>query len=66
VVRNVAKTLAAQTYWEYTRGPHLPPLFSKVRQAEMEADDCEGRLPPLFSVSGEACLSKRSEVQLLS
>lgn len=27
----------------------LAPLFSKVRQAEMEADDCEGRLPPLIS-----------------
>src|SRR5258707_3910165 len=26
----------------------LAPLFSKVRQVETEADDCEGRLPPLF------------------
>jgi hypothetical protein len=28
--------------------PHLPPLTDKVSQVEMEAGDCEGRLPPLF------------------
>ena len=28
--------------------PHLPPLSRKVSQVEMEASDCEGRLPPLF------------------
>jgi hypothetical protein len=33
---------------EYTPCPHLPPLANKVSQVEMEAGDCEGRLPPLF------------------
>jgi len=33
---------------EYTPCPHLPPLTNKVSQVEMEAGDCEGRLPPLF------------------
>jgi hypothetical protein len=28
--------------------PSLAPLSIKVSQAEMEAGDCEGRLPPLF------------------
>jgi hypothetical protein len=28
--------------------PSLAPLTTKVSQVEMEADDCEGRLPPLF------------------
>ena len=28
--------------------PHLPPPSKKVSQVEMEASDCEGRLPPLF------------------
>src|SRR6266508_6539690 len=28
--------------------PSLAPLTNKVSQVEMEAGDCEGRLPPLF------------------
>ena len=28
--------------------PSLAPLANKVSQVEMEAGDCEGRLPPLF------------------
>jgi hypothetical protein len=32
----------------YTPSPHLPPLTFKVSQAEIEAGDCEGRLPLLF------------------
>src|SRR5258705_6406545 len=28
--------------------PSLAPLANKVSQVEMEAGDCDGRLPPLF------------------
>ena len=42
---------------EYTPCPHLPPLTIKVSQVEIEASDCEGRLPPLFYVTG----SKQAE-----
>ena len=31
----------------YTPSPHLPP-FQEVRQVEIEAGDCEGRLPSLL------------------
>src|SRR5678815_4497288 len=32
--------------------PSLAPLTNKVSQVEMEAGDCEGRLPPLFLKRG--------------
>jgi len=32
--------------------PSLAPLTNKVSQVEMEAGDCEGRLPPLFFKRG--------------
>ena len=37
----------------YTPSPHLPPLTIKVSQAEIEAGDCEGRLPLLFKTEGQ-------------
>jgi hypothetical protein len=46
------KAIAKEGRRAYTPCPHLPPLSIKVSQAEMEAGDCEGRLPPLFLSSG--------------
>jgi hypothetical protein len=43
------RTIAKGRKREYTPSPHLPPL-QKVSQVEMEAGDCEGRLPPLFGL----------------
>lgn len=40
-------SIAKERKRAYTPSPHLPP-FLKVSQVEMEACDCEGRLPPLF------------------
>ncbi len=38
--------------------PLTCPLTDKVSQAEMEAGDCEGRLPPLFYGAGlRSCLA---------
>ena len=34
--------------------PSLAPLANKVSQVEMEAGDCEGRLPPLFCQMSDA------------
>jgi hypothetical protein len=42
------KAIAKEGRRAYTPCPHLPPLTIKVSQVEMEAGDCEGRLPPLF------------------
>ena len=40
--------------------PSLAPLANKVSQVEMEAGDCEGRLPPLFLPDARG---QRSEVR---
>src|SRR6266511_1646120 len=43
-VISIAKEQQAGIY----SAPHLPPLQIKVSQVEIEAGDCEGRLPLLF------------------
>ncbi len=39
----------------YTPCPHLPPLSNKVSQVEIEAGDCEGRLPLPFWNADARC-----------
>jgi hypothetical protein len=59
------KAIAKEGRRAYTPCPHLPPLSIKVSQAEMEAGDCEGRLPPLFFSEVRCQISEVSNPRLV-